>query len=492
MHKIRLLTVFCLALCLTAPFGLTAQQVSWSNARKLKGLAVFTKVIGQNEKGLFLLRYKSRFLSRNVILEKYRIELGYAYSKNLVLRRSQMEFAGMLDGQILLIKSEWKKRDKKKVLKGALFENDLQQKSPYLELIESNDPGGYDRTPFLFAQNALKNRLVMASKQILTEGEETRIDFQFYDHNFQKTASKSVRIPHDPKLIFPMELATDDELGTHFLFRLKKKGIRRVDLKSNLYLIHIDNESDSIRQYLLGDSLHFYTQPVVSYDRFQKRFIIQQVHGLNQTEGQSGIYTFSLSNEAEIHEHYLSFDSSFIEEMNPKRTLDGDPYLSDYGVIKSIPLSNGGILSVIERSSISAEEDVMVISGVPQNSSRNIYNFEDVAIIAQNDTGGVIWHKVINKSQSTINDGGYYSSVIPVVTNTAVHLIFNDMLLNIGTALQYTLRSDGEINSKILLGNEREYVSVIPTEAAQINSREWILPVMKDRKFAIVKLSYAK
>lgn len=490
MHKIQLRTALFILMFWGCTGLLQAQQISWSNARKLKGLAVFTRVIGQNESGLFILRYKSRFLSRNVILEKYRHELGYAYSKNLILRKSQLEYAGLLNNRIVLIKSDFDKKERRKDLRAIFYENDLQQSSPDLPLISSNAPGGYERSPFIFAGNAQGTKLIILSRQATDDGKHTRFELHTYNERMESIDFQRIDFAHPFKDVFPMELRTDDELGTHLLLRLRVKSDRKMETKSHLYLLHFSEKGP--KEYVLGDSQYFFSQAALNHDQFGKRLIVQQVYGNNLKEGQKGIYTFSLGADAKVEEHYLEFDSSLIESMHPQRTLSGRSYLSDFGMVRTVPQGDGGILSIIERSSVSSEEDILMVSGVPQNTSRNIYNYEDICVISQKRDGSIQWYHVINKSQSTINDGGYYSSVIPLVTAEAVHLIFNDMLLNIGTALQYTIWTDGSLQSRILLGNEREYVSVIPSEARQIGAYEWILPVMKDRKFALVKLNYPR
>ena len=139
---------------------------------------------------------------------------------------------------------------------------------------------------------------------------------------------------------------------------------------------------------------------------------------------------------------------------------------------------------------MSLEEDVVYVNGVPQNTSRNIYNFDDVMIVCLDATGRLVWHQVIHKNQSSLNDGGYYSSVIIGVTNDNIHVIFNDKMRGNGNVLQYTLTADGKMTNKILLKSEREFIAVIPSESLQISSNKLMIPVSKDKKFALLKLVY--
>src|SRR5210317_1325757 len=67
-----------------------AQTVEWSNSRKLRGNSVFTHIIGQDSKGIYLLRQKNRLFSKYVILEKYHPQLGFAFSRSLLIQKSKI------------------------------------------------------------------------------------------------------------------------------------------------------------------------------------------------------------------------------------------------------------------------------------------------------------------------------------------------------------------------------------------------------------------
>jgi hypothetical protein len=139
---------------------------------------------------------------------------------------------------------------------------------------------------------------------------------------------------------------------------------------------------------------------------------------------------------------------------------------------------------------MSSEEDVIYVNGIPQNTSRNIYNFDEVFVLSLDSSGKIVWHKMINKSQSSMNDGGYYSSVIVGVTQDNIHIIFNDKMRGNGNVMQYSINGKGVMSDVILLRSDREYLSVIPAESKQISSNKLLIPVSRDKKFALLKLIY--
>ena len=85
----------------------TAQDIEWSNPRKLKGSTAYTSVIGQNETGLYLLRFRNQFLTKNIVIERYRNHLGYALSKNITLKKSRLLYAELQPKGLLLLTAHY-------------------------------------------------------------------------------------------------------------------------------------------------------------------------------------------------------------------------------------------------------------------------------------------------------------------------------------------------------------------------------------------------
>ena len=55
----RFIGTVILLLILKLPVN--AQSIEWSNSRKINGNALFTRVLGENANGVFVLRYRNRF-----------------------------------------------------------------------------------------------------------------------------------------------------------------------------------------------------------------------------------------------------------------------------------------------------------------------------------------------------------------------------------------------------------------------------------------------
>jgi hypothetical protein len=118
------------------------------------------------------------------------------------------------------------------------------------------------------------------------------------------------------------------------------------------------------------------------------------------------------------------------------------------------------------------------------------YNFNELLIINYDSSAFIDWHKVVTKNQTTVNDGGYFSSVAIFVGDKYIQLLYNDQIRSSGDVMQYTIYNNGVEESKKLLKTELDFVAIIPEESSQVSSNKLIIPTSKNRRFSLLKLVY--
>jgi hypothetical protein len=95
---------------------------------------------------------------------------------------------------------------------------------------------------------------------------------------------------------------------------------------------------------------------------------------------------------------------------------------------------------------------------------------------------------VINKSQTSSQDLGYYSSIFVVPLKNSINIFYNDEFRGNSEITQYTLDNNGKLTSKLLFKNQSSSIAVVPREAMQLDAATVLFPTAKDRKFAFLKL----
>lgn len=469
----------------------SAQEMEWSNPRKLKGNAIFSYVIGEGEQGIYLLRYRNRFFSRQVILERYREHLGFAEARSFKLSRSRLVRAAMINNRIHLFFSTYDREYARNYLSVRSYDENLQEWGKATVLCSSPQTDYYDRGDFRVELSNYGTEVLVANS--LKNGEARDLVLRtFSAENWNERDSITLDISASGLTNRVGQIEFDNGKDIYVLHEWRSRSNRRSWTDHSRYTLYHVNPAEGRRQaVVLGDSNIFIQQPRIAIDRTHNRALITALYSEVNPLTFNGFYHL-------VYDPVSGASSYARTEMDEelKRTLITDKgkrpeeELEDMAILKVIPNLDGGVTIVSEMASITSEEDIVNVNGVPQAMSRNIYNFGDVLVLSLDSLFHLRWNYVINKNQSSMNDGGYYSSVVVAHTRSHLYVIYNDQMRNNGDVFQYTIDNQGRVNYKILLRSNEDYVSVIPGEASQIGYNKLLLPVNKDRRFALLKLTY--
>lgn len=479
---------------LLLPFYGYGQQMEWSNSRKLKGTSVFTKVLGENNHGIFLLRHKTSIFSKQIIFEKYKTHLGLESSRSISLNRKRLVSSSVNDQGVVLFTTNYNKTTSLNELYGYYLDSDLQDLTIPKVLDASPIIDFYDRGDFTI-RYSVNNKRILVFHTERTNNKKLIINLGIFTTELENIRSKQIELPYDYDRTVIRDLMIDDS-GNVFMLIVNHKEISRRSENREIIngLFFYNPADDKITDYSLNDGTVFLINPRLSIDRKFNKINVTAFYSNNSFNSFTGVYKFTLPYDSnqKVSMHFEELSDDLISSLIGKVRMEKGIEVSDFQITTTVPTSDGGIILVAERTSVSSDEDILIISGVAQTTTRNIYNYDDVLVLALDTEGRVNWHHVINKNQSSMNDGGYFGSIIVGVTPSNIHIIYNDKLRGNGDIMQYSIDGTGEITSKILVKSERNFISVIPSEARQIGANELLLPTMRDKKFALLKLIYDK
>jgi hypothetical protein len=155
-----------------------------------------------------------------------------------------------------------------------------------------------------------------------------------------------------------------------------------------------------------------------------------------------------------------------------------------------IPKANGGLVMISERAFVTTQSDIFYINGVPQSSYAKIFNNDEVLIISLDSLFQPQWTDVVNKTQSSINDGGFYNGIITMVNDDEFNILYNDRISANADIVQISYNEFGRMTKKIILNNDQYYALIIPAESRQVNANSIVIPVNQNRDFTYIKLIY--
>jgi hypothetical protein len=461
------------------------QVLQWSNPIKLKGAAVFTKVLTENESGIFLLRYRNRFYSKNVIIDRYSHRLMLQDSRVIGLKNARLVKIYTTAKGLLVIKSQLNKYTQYNELLAQWYSYDLQPLDESILLASSPVREFGDKGNFrLRISDNLAFITVMNTER--TESGELLWNISLRSIDLQEIQKKRVHItvPYQNFVIHDMVLGNTGELfmltGT-----IERERRKKVNTRYSMYHLRDTVLSD----FLLSDSLVIKSAHL-TYDRVADNARVTGFFGEAETYGAFGTFFYQLNPRRDSGELIVSgFTEEFISEVNVN-DRNGGAISEGFNILEAIPRSDGGVMLIAEQKDIATEDDIVMVNGIPQSTSKNIYNFNELLVLNYDADGFMDWHKLITKNQTTVNDAGYFSSVVIFVGEKYVQLLYNDQLRSSGDVMQYTVYNNGFMEGKKLLKAQLDYVAIIPSEAKQVSSNKIIIPTSKNRRFALLKLSY--
>lgn len=463
----------------------SAQVLQWSTPTKLKGAAVFTKVIGENEQGVYLLRYRNRFYSKNVILEKYNHLLTVQGSKVVDLKNARLSKIYMTEKGLLLIKSKYNRSTQENNLSGQWYDFDLKPVGPSTVLASSTPTEFGDRGNFrVRISDDLKTLSLLYSEENIAK--EIVIHHKLFDINLAVKSEKHFELPYQYSTFIISDFLVTNSGETNLLCRNISRERRKIISSVNsLYTI----QNNVIKDFLIADTTELKSTKL-TYDRATDAARIVAFYGLQDKTGILGTLTFKLNSSRDKGIVDIApFSDKLVASVELNDRNNG-AISEGFGILEAIPRSDGGMLIIAEQKEVATEDDVILVNGIPQSTSKNIYNFNELLLINYDSAAFVDWHKVVTKNQTTVNDGGYFSSVAIYVGDKYVELLYNDQMRSSGDVMQCTIYNNGVEKSKKLLKTELDFVAIIPEESRQVSSNKLIIPTSKNRRFALLKLVY--
>lgn len=469
------------------------QTIEWSNSRKLRGNSVYTHIIGQNNSGIYLLRQKNRLFSKYVILEKYHHQLGFAFSRSLLLQKSRIMNAEVNEHGIFLVTVRFNKASAQNELVISFYDDQLNQSMPSQKTIDIAPIANYyDRGDFKLAASHDRKYLSVLHTEISDNGNRV-LSIKTFDNQFNELDRKLIELPINYERSAIHDFKLHDNLQSFFIVEnIPKKTARKGMLRSSYSLYCYDSKKNELVDYQLSDTSHFLQSIKIHFDHLKSELNVSGFYSREHKTKFKGVFNaqFQVGNLDSNQVMYTEIPRETVAELIGQKNADNGKELQDFTLHKAVATNDGTMVMVAERNSISNEEDILMVNGTPQALARNIYNFDDVLVMSLDSNREVKWYHVIQKNQSSMNDGGYFGSIVLAVTSKSINLMFNDNMRNSGNVIHYSISPAGELSDRILLNSENEYVNIIPGESRQISPNSLLLPTVKNKKFALLKISY--
>lgn len=463
-----------------------SQKIDWSVDPK-HNFGGFSKVLGENSDGVFVLHHKNNSLYKEFYIEKYNHSLSKSSSIKINIPKATLQKITVLEGKIDFITSVGKRVSGKKTF---IFHsiNTSNLKITKYKLLESNNFDFSDDKLAISFTNDKKSMAMVHCE--LTKEHRTRFVFTRLDSNRTIIPLGIFNTSYKPNNVTVSSVRTDNLGNVYLLANVRVKS--RHPFKH--ILIVLNSQNGQIKETVINNKRTYLSQVNIHHDREKKQMQVVGLYGSTSKNENLGYFkvSFSLETNQSTSSVFTPFDAKFVQEIIGVSRVNSGINLSSFKIRKIKSRTDGGIILLAERYFLSEQPETIYINGIPQTSHRNIYNYEEIIILSINANGTLDWNKFINKQQSTMYDGGFFSSFITLWGKNNFYIFFNDKMSSLGNTLMYSIAMDGEINQSIILKSREYNQSIIPIQGRQIGYNRVIIPTSRDKSIKLLKVTISE
>jgi hypothetical protein len=433
--------------------GLAAQQsplkVKWGQEFTAPRNSTVADIIGYDASGFYVLKYEygGLFAGSKLNLDRFDNNLNPAKSIELELteegKKASMEHVMHLDGRLLMFTSFANQRTKRNTLfvqpvnKQTLMPDNTKKQ----KLAEINYEGNSKRNSgsFSFRLSQDSSKVLIFYSLPYDYRDPEKFGFLVMDRNLNVTWQKDITLPYRDDL-FDVETVKVDNYGNVYLLGLQFKDVRKTKRKGEAnyqykVLSYTDNGS-VVKEYSVGLPDKFLTDMQIGI-RSNKDIVCAGFYSDNGTLSIRGTFFLSIdANTKEIKtKSFKEFDIGFITQNMTERQAEKakrreergqDQEMYEYDLDKLIVRSDGGALLIGEQYFVKTVTSTTYINGRPSTRTMTYYYYNDIIMVNVGPNGNIDWSVKIPKRQTSVNDGGFYSSYAMATNKDKIYFVFND------------------------------------------------------------------
>jgi hypothetical protein len=474
--------LFAFVFCQT----LNAQQIIWANKNNIDKRTDFTKVIGQNKYGLYILKHKNSSFRRYFILEHFDKRMNLLKSKTFKIPNAELEKIIVHKKGIVFFSKEFSKGYSYKLTMQSIDSN-FNEQPP--KTIVSSQNFNDETVGFRIEYNSEKNRFLV---WYMLEGEgKTILKYHLITHN-QVLKEGQTTISHPLSELYVGDAMLDDTGNLFMIYSQSEKFKSKVAEDFRHYIFCLNIKTNHSTNNRINNPETFVTGYKLSYNQEHNTMSAFGLFGIKDEEENKGYFMIRINcRDFEIiYSVFNDIDRKTVGNIIGLKYEQKGENLSKFKIKKLVPKADGGLLVITERSFVTTQSDIFYVNNIPQSSYAKIFNNDEVLILSLDSAGMPEWTDVVVKNQSSINDGGFYNGIVVMVNDDNFSILYNDRLSANADIIQVTYTHQGIHSKKILLNNEQYYALVIPSEYSQVSNNSIVIPINQNRDYTYIKLLY--
>jgi hypothetical protein len=472
--------------CLLSSQSALSQDILWAKNANQNKNTDYTRVVGQNQYGVFVLKHKNRLLRKYFIIEQFDQKLQLKKSKLFKIPSSELQKVVVFQNQIHYLYKYYNKGKLSKLLLNVIDSN-LIEGSP--KTLYEFGADAYDISDIQVDFDPLNDKLSVWF--LKDSNQHTLLQYTLLQNaKVISTGNAWINKPFEQMYIGDSEIDSSGNLFAVLTQTVDAKSKSASDYKH--FTVCLNAQANKIQVDALNNNECFIGAYQLAYNSAHHCMHLAYLGGYSDEDDNQfyGIKTFDCKAFTVLYESINTIDRKLVSQIMGAKYEKNGNNLNKFKIKKLIPKADMGCVLICERMFITTQSDVFYVNGVPQSTYARIFNNDEVLVFSMTSKGDEEWSNMIVKNQTSINDGGYYNGIVVMVNERDFHILYNDRISANSDIIQVSFQANGLFTKKIVLNNEQYYAMVIPSEYSQVSGNSMVLPINQNRDFTYIKLIY--
>lgn len=455
----------------------------------------YIRILGEDDEGTYILKSNLPLIDTRLSngFKKREFTLSY-YSDELHLKASKVVSAPKKDDKTLALTFFQDKplafflhylEDQKKYnILGSFLDHNLMVEN-LMPLNDFTFSKKSDTENLEFLNSPDQNNLLVYQQGGMDNG-NLALHMVFCSKGLTDQKSKALEIPLSGKdyAFYSFSLTNDGRLFLLVRKRRPDKDEHTMGYKIYQYQFALDKLSDTA----LEPEGKMLTGAGFSFDSKNNKLVLSGFYSEKTGYSIAGIFysSFDANSLAQLSFNSQTFDQDFLSRIiGENRSANKE--LMNFFIDKIVLRNDGGAVILAESfyTSTSTYYDVFLQTYM----TRINYHYNSILCISINPDGSIHWPQVINKEQTSTEDGGYYSSYSSIVLGGKICFLYNDLSARNPRVMLASIDNSGKADTRVLF-KSTDQVLIVPKAGRQTEENVLLIPSEKNGRFCYLKITF--
>lgn len=460
-----------------------AQDMYFAANPRMTPAYTYSKVVGENAGGIYVMKYRDADIRRHFTLERYSHSLEFIDEQDYSLDKHDrlLKVFTRDSGMVFIIA-----RKNKTITELLIYRLGFDIKKEPLEK-SIGSAGQAESLEDIRCEYSINRQWCGIWVECAESSGKQRLNIFSFNLNSGFLYTKTISTPFDWKNTGIDEGSVGNH-GETLCALLHEDNVRRLtDPASQQYVVYSTDTGKAYRSIELNAGKFFISGLELNRDEFAGKFVVCGFYDYKNAGAAHGFFTLQVSTDTQ-QLHFEAFDRKLVASLIGAKDEEKGLEPEHFFIRKMVPRDDGGILVIAENYYVSQQLETFYLNGVPQTSSRNVYNYNDLLFIAIDSAGQAEWNYVHRKRQSSFANGSYYHSIGVYVCDSNVNLVYNENASQSNRVVHLRLDRDGRLEQKILFNSESAYTAIVPFEGKQTGYNRYVVPLLREKQTSLLKL----